>query len=1165
MSLFDPAINRAKPTPAVKPVGEFETIVKRTKVSPKIEIPKYTDPKTLNPATQHRLEQGGTGKGLNWDDTVTAIRTPGTTQHKAAQVANQQRSQEFFTQIANVPKALVEQYTKPSEQVKKYEEAAGVGKPSFFDNIIGTHVGHPVSDFVKKAAIRTFAPSLEPFGKDAGQLIALRTIMPKIESGEIPFEVLEEFDVLKKTAPQIVGDVAQAVLTFYSPTVFSRTATSVVSQPVKTAITKGGMQGVEAGLGFGAAQAASSGSTDPGEIASTIGQSMAMMGIFGMITSGAIPVSKTLLNQVADLKAQMKADLIRRGYTPEQAEALANHGGFVGRLPDVDPPDGIDPNAYSRVPKGKKSQAEIPLGKDYTDKGKMLVRDQIAHQQLTKNLSQTVMSRIKEKHGIKEWKNATKEQLLDTYNDTKNLQEGDEMIPRSFVEALKGFGVKPHTTKREAAEIIGDMAQWKDRNSRFFNFFKTIDQKIDATTGKDAGKVKDTLTRPREKAVENLIKEEIEVKTSMRDMLDERGINNKKDRALIMRYGEKRMTLDELKKASPKWKEIVEADAWFRENFDDIRERANEQIGRFYDKKKLIPYRKDYYTHAREMQTEWDKVKAIGGDTNPVLEPSPQFATAHSKFNPFALKRTGPKIPLEDAGKVFEAYTNITLHNIHLTEHIVRHRAVADIVAHKSLKTGDLKQFVSSLRTAADKLAGEVDQVTKGLMEKITGRPLLNAIVGVANRLGKNRIVGNIGSAFMQTAGLAPSVAKNTFVRTSSGLLQQAFYTIMGKNDPALKSSFLLRRYGEKGLKHGETVFPTIVQKGEKLLSIPMEWYEKTITTAIWRASHMNAHSQGYRGAELLQVADEITASIVGARGMGEKAPAFESGILSLPFQFQLEVNSQAQIIKQEVFDKMFKDPVRALQAAVETTVTLWLLNTFYEKTIGRTPLPDPIRAVQDATEMDTWGESIGRMVGEGLSSVPGGQTLASLFPETFRKKYFGRSEVGIYPGGVPIANAVSKAFENPKQIFYDFALPYGGAQLKKITEGASALARQGSYSKDGKLQFPVDRSQWFRVLVFGKYSTEEAKEFFERERQVLTENQTAEYFLRTGDGEDPREVYADITKERTRGENERYLVKEILKKIKSDAAEGFAQLVLWKQEGLITEAMEKDILDGLE
>ena len=798
---------------------------------------------------------------------------------------------------------------------------------------------------------------------------------------------------------------------------------------------------------------------------------------------------------------------------------------------------------------------------------------EIAAEKGQKGLSGNIISRLKEKHGIREMKNAPLNRLHSLLDDMRELQVGDEFLSRSQVNALRKFGVDNTTTKREAVRILGDVENWPKRNSRFFDFFKTIEQKIERTAGKDAEKVKNVLTRPRAESVAAMIKEEITLKSEMRDTLSRLKVKDRGSRALIMRYGEKRISLDELKQATQKWKEVMEADAWFREKYDDLIESTNTVLRKFYPEDKLIPKRKDYYTHSQELGSVWNEFTK-GGDINPALEQISEFTRPNRKFNPWALQRKGGAF-VEDAAVAFEAYLPPVLNNKNITEHIIRHRAVADILAHNTLEAKNVNQFIFSLRDAADSLAGKTNPFDRALMNRVLSRPILRLIQNAQVRLSKNRILGSIGSALMQISGIPNSVLRNNIVRTARGLLTQAVSPLLGVKDPIRKSNFMVRRYGEKGLQPGERIFsPTALgqalKTGANIVAIPFEVIEKNVTSGIWRASYDNAYSQGFRGAELVQQADEITASIVGSRALGEKALAFESGVLSLPLQFQLEVNTHAQLWQEEVFSKVFKDPIKAFRAAVETAITLFLLNSFFQETLGRTPLPDPIRAIDEASDRETFMEVVGRIAGEGLSSVAGGQFIASLLPEDVKKKYFGRSEVGIYPGGIPVVQAVSKDVGDlikgrPGNFVYDFVLPYGGGQLKKIVEGVATVYKMGSVNQSGKLQFPVNQNEWLKIITFGKYSTKEAREYFDKQRQPLSMNQTVEYFSRTQNGEDPVVVYSDITRQRRENEYRREFVEKLVHKTKSNPKEGLMIIQLWKKEGIIDAKMEQEILDKLQ
>lgn len=898
------------------------------------------------------------------------------------------------------------------------------------------------------------------------------------------------------------------------------------------------------------------------------------------------------------------------------------------------------------------------------------LRKEIGKLRQDKKLSGVVLARFKEKNNIKEWKNATDRQLEAVIDDLKNLRQGDQILTKSRAESLKELGITPYTTKREAAEIFGDISTWPKKKDKFLDFFNTMDRRIEKMVNKeDQEKVKDILTRPRADAVTAMFKEEIALKKEMRNMLTKLGLNSKKYRQLIQRFGEQRMiekeaiksskdiykkhstikfkdivnfklqdpsldlskvkglskenqtriqrTVNDLndqmlklkletteiellkEKAPTKWKEIIEADNWFRDKYDNLLDRANEELSKynitsfrdFKGDKQIrdaglppIPRRNDYYTHFRELNSIWSLLRDSAGDINPVLEGISEFTRPNRKFNPFGLERKGLKPFVEDGPRSFEAYLNPILDNIYMTKHITRHRAVADILAHNTLDTKNLNLFIERLQQVADSLAGKTNPFDRALLSTMIGRKTLSAIKLIPRQFAKNRIIGSVSSALMQTAGLPTSVLNNGFIHTARGLLSQALIAPFQKNDPLLQSKFLERRYGttellddsiiskmtplaKKKLYTTKPSFPTKTEKVEQFLSIPFELVERNITHAIWRASYANAYRQGYRDDILLRKADELTERSVGGRAPGEKALAFESGILSLPLQFQLEVNTHAQAWADEVFSQ-FKDKKKiphTLMRAISTSITLFLLNSLYEETMGRTPLPDPIRTIQDVADSDKWWEKLGRIVGEGLSNVAGGQFIANLLPEDYRKKLFGRTEVGIYSGGIPAYSAIKNLSYDPDSLIYDFILPYGGAQLERIIEGVEAIDKQGVYTSSGKLKFPISDSELLQVVLFGKYSTEEAKEYYDNERTALSEKQTVQYHQLVMDGKTPQEAYNIAAESRLQKEFEEKIIKKLTKKIKQNPKEGLAIMQLWIDQGIISNDMEKEILESLQ
>lgn len=73
------------------------------------------------------------------------------------------------------------------------------------------------------------------------------------------------------------------------------------------------------------------------------------------------------------------------------------------------------------------------------EKEKNIIRKSIGFQRKIKNLSGSTMARLKENIGIKEWKNATKEQLSRVLEESKKLKAGDKFLTEKQLVGLKDY------------------------------------------------------------------------------------------------------------------------------------------------------------------------------------------------------------------------------------------------------------------------------------------------------------------------------------------------------------------------------------------------------------------------------------------------------------------------------------------------------------------------------------------------------------------------------------------------------------------------------------------------------------------------------------------------------------------------------------------------------
>lgn len=639
-------------------------------------------------------------------------------------------------------------------------------------------------------------------------------------------------------------------------------------------------------------------------------------------------------------------------------------------------------------------------------------------------------------------------------------------------------------------DLVGDASKWKDIGSTL----KTMDRNIEASAPSEAQyrKIYDFLLAPRGKAVTNMVDEATAIKGELKKAVDQFGLKDKESRADVMKFGEKKIGYDELvaKHGQAQADNIVNADKWFRGQYDRILEETNTVLRKFNQPE--IPKRDNYYTHfaddnlfsrfglkIQQLGQGGDVLQDTGSQAirgqkiDPKLLGQSEFTVPNKRFNPFAQRRKGDKTEY-DAVKAFEKYLMPTLHNKHLTESVVKSRILTKEFQKATEESQNLPKLIRQIQEYGNDLSGKTNRFDRPLLETKGGEKVLKAAQYLQTQMGRNTILGSVRSAIMQTAALPQSVAGAGAKNTSVGLLGE-LKSAFTNSDPVSKlSPFIRRRYANK-----DSVLPSKLKTAEKAAAFAFEEIESTSTKAIWRAQHAFAESQGLRGERAIAEADRLTERIVGGRQTGEKAEAFRSITGNTLGQFQLEVNNFAQ----QVGHDWRKDPKRLAKLFAAT----YLFNSFiYEPAFGDRPLPDPIQASVDTFNSFAGGDiasGVGRLPGELLSNVAGGQVAAGLLPENGfkvgdlrvpgRKKLLGSTGAGRYGGSV----AVQGAIENP---LYLIPKTFGLKQAERTIGGLRDLLQGESNTTSGNKRFDIknDLENQIRAGLFGSYGTKEGKQY---------------------------------------------------------------------------------------
>lgn len=649
------------------------------------------------------------------------------------------------------------------------------------------------------------------------------------------------------------------------------------------------------------------------------------------------------------------------------------------------------------------------------------------------------------------------------------------------------------------------------------------------------------LVENREKSVTAMVKE----RTDWRgQLLNDQAVqflrHDKAASALVQKLGEGVIGVDELKQLRPNdWQKIVKADEWFRAKYEELLERVNEALVKFGQKP--IPWRRNYYTHFQERATVWQRItggdNTHGGILSEVLDVSGGRVSQgrrNTSWNPWAQKRLGDTPFVYDALGAFEAYLDPTLAQIHLTKPAMRRRVLAKVLEANAdyLREGRetpegftidsqyvqaadaADKFAQVLNAQADNLVGQrgaFDKAADAQAAMVEPLGVMAKVLKVmARRAAASKIVGSIRSAVMQTSGLALAVpelgvtnlaaaaAENAkrFAENVAGKRPNRFGGL--KDDPVLaKSDFLARRYADTS-----SVRETLATRMIEAANYPMEFIEQNVAETIWRAAYDRAKISGNSGMGKVRgglglsdeaavaYADRITERILAGRAKGEKPIVYNTDWGKIVFQFQLEQGNFVEFLGQDfLFDNGRRLNAKELAwKSAKLTGALYVLNTIYQEILGASPLPDPVRTLEDELEilrseldpLEKVQRALGRILGEGLSAIPGGSTAAGFVPEydifgsgLNRRDLLGDTEAGTFAGGMAASDLTWQLLSNEwaTVLVRDMVIPAGGTQVQRTMRGIDAIT-------EGALSKPVSKRQsWWQTQIFnfvksGTYDT---------------------------------------------------------------------------------------------
>ena len=468
-----------------------------------------------------------------------------------------------------------------------------------------------------------------------------------------------------------------------------------------------------------------------------------------------------------------------------------------------------------------------------------------------------------------------------------------------------------------------------------------------------------------------------------------------------------------------------------------------------------------------------------------------------------------------------------------------------------------LSNFVDELDEYTNLLAGKKSRLDRG-MEKLMGRRFYNVMKKFESRVGANMVAANVGSAltnFIPITQAWSQVSTTDVLRGMWDTLKN--YKTADGLDSA--STFINNRSG-----YGRLAMSTMdkVSAGAGWM---MESIDTFTTGSVVRARYYQNLRRGMSETSAMQEADQFASGVMADRSKGSTPTLYSARnpLVKLFTQFQLEVNNELSWIFKDMAQEERKKGVAALAKAMfKFLIGAWIYNEFYESIVGRRAALDPLDIINDtvgdftgyqlpntvqAAVSGKWDftkekpgtyQAIKNLEGNIISEFPGTQALTILGVDEALGLDIDSGRIAV-TSAIPNLGNIEKALlaknedmtpakkaqtignELLKPGLY-LATPFGGGQIRKAYQGATAAARGGSYTVDNEgrdiLQYPVyndnpaDRAKsWAQALLFGKTATEEAQSWVESGFKSLSAKETAAYQGMTEGGEDQRETYAFI------------------------------------------------------
>lgn len=666
---------------------------------------------------------------------------------------------------------------------------------------------------------------------------------------------------------------------------------------------------------------------------------------------------------------------------------------------------------------------------------------------------------------------ADKKDILEKLKeDADNFGPGHKPGDYDFEIAENNKGVMPPEVRGGIQSPELDFSKWKDvasiRLSR-----DTMERNLEKVAGNEADKVKDFLIEPIRQNELDRVNDMNELRTQAKEKMKSLGItrgSNEDD--LVMRYGEGLVSLTELKKATPKWKEVEQAADYTRKVYDNFLDQWNQERDKFGYRP--VAKRPDYFRHFSDinqwtnsfgfLRSDSQLPTAIAGISS-TFRPGKPFSTAE-------LHREGTMTSFSAIGGL-DNYIDSVSKQIYHIDSIQRGRALEKYLREVAKANPYLKlpNFAGNLTEFTNLVSGKAASIDRSI-ESTLGRPVMKFINGASNLLARNIVVGNISVALTHLVSIPLNLATTDKAPFIHGMLKTLVSPL--QSEPinvidGVKSSFLTRRFPIK------SIMPTKFDRLQDTLSFIFKVTDEFKSKLAVASKYYEGLNDGLSKGDAMAAADKYAGRIVGDYSIGNRPNLMSAHTTKLLAQFQLGVNDGLSVLMHDIphWEKGNKWKIAA--RLVQFAIFSYLFNQVYTRMRGSGKGLDPIDAGLTAAGLNDEGQGQDFLHRLALA----GNDLAGELPFT-----------SIFTGGLPLSTAIGQPLQQLAQGNYkgmlgslatDFASPIGGGeQVKKTVAGIQAYnAGQTTTAKGEKNQTVAKTpTNLIKGAVFGPTAFQGAK-----------------------------------------------------------------------------------------